>query len=305
MYLIVALIFIPLGVVIFIQSRRMVRTDRIRYDASGDCAIGPGPFNDTNPPPEGVCTVSFTLEKDLPAPSYLYYGLVNFYQNARTYVESRSFDQLRGNEISSADAKEQCDPLSAGPNGTVLFPCGLIAQSRFNDSFELCEDMGCVNKVPLNGTNISWDIDLERRFRPSDRNITEENDLVIDEDFIVWMRVATYRNWKKLYRRIETDLKAGTYHMRATSRYPVEGFGGQKFFLLSETTWFGGPNEVLGVSYIAVGGVTLVLALAFFIRSHASQDLDLPPETAISLEGLIAERKYGPGPSGSGPVGIA
>lgn len=292
MYFTVSVIFIPLGAVIFTKSRDMVSTTRLRYDMTGNCSIGAGPFNDT--PPVGVCTVPFNIPKNITGTSYLYYGMVNFYQNARTYVSSRDFSQLRGDNITLNQAEDSCDPLVTDENGTLLVPCGLVAQSQFNDSFELCRDEECNNKIDLHGTNIAWEIDRERRFKGSPFNTKDQNDTIENEDFMVWMRTSTYRNWKKLYRRIETDLENDTYYLRATSKYPVEGFGGQKFFFISETTWFGGPNEVLGISYLVVGGVTFLLATIFLIRSRTSQDLDLPPETAISLEGMIAEPKYGP-----------
>lgn len=282
MYLVVSLIFIPLGIAVFVESNKMLSTARIRYDNVGDCAIGPGPFADPNAAPAGNCLIPVDIDRNVSAPAYLYYGLVNFYQNARTYVTSRDALQLRGDERSTADV-EDCKPLITHGNGTLRNPCGLIAYSRFNDSFELCTDRTCGETIALNGSNIAWRVDREKRF--------QSDEVRGDEDLMVWMRVSPYRNWKKLYRRIEQDLPQGKYYMRATSSFPVESFGGEKFFYITETTWFGGPNKLLGVSYIVVGGVALVLSVLFAVASRKTPALDLPPETAVSLEGISPEVK--------------
>lgn len=42
------------------------------------------------------CQLTFTIDQDMEAPVYVYYGLGKFYQNHRSYVKSRSFDQLKG-----------------------------------------------------------------------------------------------------------------------------------------------------------------------------------------------------------------
>lgn len=42
------------------------------------------------------CQVTFDVEEDMKSPVYVYYELRKFYQNHRTYVKSRSHDQLAG-----------------------------------------------------------------------------------------------------------------------------------------------------------------------------------------------------------------
>lgn len=279
MYTIIAIIFIPLGAMVLIQTARLYSSALLRYDDVKNCSVGKSTtLNITE-----TCTIGLNIEKNVTAPAYFYYGLVNFYQNSRTYVTSRSDEQLRGTNNANTGT---CDPLEKD-NGTVLVPCGLIANSRFNDTFTLCRDLQCTDRVRLNSSGIAWNIDRTKRFIGSDNYTDAQNALIRSEDFMVWMRLAAYRNWKKLYRIIDEDLPAGKYYVRIDANFPVESFDGEKFFFLSETAWFGGPNKPLGISYLTVGCIALVLAILFFIRSRVAADLDLPMQTTVVLDGLV------------------
>ena len=106
-------------------------------------------------------------------PVYLYYKLTNFYQNHRKYVESYDLEQLRGEALSSDDVTDNCKPLKHRVyNGEekLIYPCGLIANSYFNDTIS--------NPVLLNTRNgdnnetyifsdkgISWPLDRSHKFK--------------------------------------------------------------------------------------------------------------------------------------------
>lgn len=265
----------------------MESTSRFRYDNNGGCDIGESSA-------EGNCTIRFNITSSVKAPSYFYYGLVNFYQNARTYVTSRSDEQLRGQDNPDTSV---CEPLEKGADGQTLVPCGLVANSQFNDSFKMCFDSQCTREVALEKNGIAWDVDRESRFLGNNNSFTQaQNERIRDEDFMVWMRLAAYRNWKKLYRIIQTDLEPGVYWVKIDSRFPVKSFDGQKFFFISETTWFGGPNRTLAIAYLVVGGVALLLSILVLIRSRITPDLDLPPETTVQLDGLVGESELDKAP---------
>lgn len=256
MYLILGLILIPLGVVVLIQSFRTTETTHIRYDNQPNCNP-----DDTS----GDCVVRIRVDRRIQAPSYLYYGLVDFYQNARNYITSRSFDQLRGEE-NPGDLNE-CEPKEfKGDGKTTLVPCGLTADSFFNDSFQLCRDQDCSNQVELDKENIAWEIDREERFQVGPSN-EEEAEKITNQDFMVWMRLAAYGTFHKLYRIIREDLEVGDYYVQVDSNFPVKPFEGEKFVFIAETKWFGGKNLFIGYSYIVVGGICLLLSTVFLIRN--------------------------------------
>lgn len=120
-------------------------------------------------------------------PIYVYYQLDNFYQNHRRYVASRSDAQLRGDPTASTS---DCEPMetrsevtkydstTATPISTdqdkeyKLNPCGLIANSLFNDIIWLngVTDPGSKNNTSefspnwMKQTGIAWQSDIDTKF---------------------------------------------------------------------------------------------------------------------------------------------
>lgn len=84
-----------------------------------------------------------------------------------------------------------------------------------------------------------------------------------DEDFIVWARTAGLPDFRKLYRRIDTQLVAGDYLLEVEEFFDTTSFGAEKYVVLATTSEFGGRNFVLGIALIVMGCVAFVLAVAF------------------------------------------
>lgn len=263
-FLIVGIIFIPIGIGIVISSNEVVEVTE-RYD--NQCGVGE------------VCNIPIVVPSTMKAPVYLYYRLDNYYQNHRRYVKSRNDDQLRGlsndQEKYTYSALSDCDPVISQNNAKTdtvdlfFWPCGLIAKSFFNDTFALSNGQ---TPIPLRKDGIAWASDREKKFKnppagtPGIRVIAD----IEDEDFIVWMRTAGLPDFKKLYRIIDQDLPAGTYNVTITSRYPVASFGGKKYVVLSTTTWIGGKNPFLGYAYIVVGAICFIQGVVFGVKHRIS-----------------------------------
>ncbi|OQR91037.1 hypothetical protein ACHHYP_05042 [Achlya hypogyna] len=167
-FFVVGLIFIPIGIILRVESDRVVEYS-IQYDGAGaltaangtqgqytvvnahgstGCQLGKESDGNKFNLSQHSCLLRFTLDQDMKAPIYVYYQLDNFYQNHRRYVASRSDEQLRGTQPSSLS---DCDPLIHTPKNTLKYdsisntapengtwqlnPCGLIANSMFNDIF--------------------------------------------------------------------------------------------------------------------------------------------------------------------------
>ena len=106
-----------------------------------------------------VCEVSFTTTKDMKPPIFVYYELTNFHQNHRSYAQSRNDFQLHGDV--NPRGKDLCKPLNRLGDIT-LNPCGMIANTFFNDIFVLTSGQD-MNDIPLEmiETGIAWQSDLD------------------------------------------------------------------------------------------------------------------------------------------------
>jgi len=212
------------------------------------------------------------------APVFVYYELQNFYQNHRRYVKSRSDTQLAGTIYTDENKVSDCDPLRSR-NGKILHPCGLVANSFFNDTFNIFSP----NTFTLNEVGIAWASDLKTKFKPISEadQITYANQVtfinetypgignVNNEHFVVWMRPAALPNFRKLYARIEQDIPAGTTLVFDVGvNYPVTGFDGKKAIVLSTLSFLGGKNPFLGIAYIVIGFLCVAMAILFAIKQR-------------------------------------
>jgi len=274
-FFVIGVLFLILGGFIVKYSKDVVEIEK-QYDNQADC-----PEKTDQKIPD--CSMTIVIQDTMKKPIFVYYKLTNFYQNHRRYVKSRSDAQLSGDDVGSTSS---CDPLSDLPDTEKpLYPCGLIANSFFNDTFKACKTTssstsGCVEMTEDNKawvkTGISWQSDRDKKFK----DVAVSNSFsrvgpggfplpnITDEDFIVWMRTAGLPTFKKLYRKIEdSDLNSGdVLTINFTNAFPVKSFGGTKSIVLSTTSALGGKNDFLGYAYIVVGVICLVLAIGFLVK---------------------------------------
>ncbi|WBW72281.1 phospholipid-translocating ATPase complex Lem3 family subunit [Schizosaccharomyces osmophilus] len=237
-----------------------------------------------------VCNVRFTVPSVMKAPIFLYYRLTNFYQNHRRYAKSLDEKQIRGYAQNKNDVKSSgCYPLEANEEGKPYYPCGLIANSLFNDSFSMLNpivnDEKSSKAYQLSSKNIAWASDASRfkktKYSPSEvvpppnwvlrypNGYTEDNmpDLSTMEELQVWMRTAGLPTFSKLARRNDKDqLLPGTYELSIGLHFPVKEYDGTKSIVLTTRSVLGGKNPFLGIAYIVVSVVSVVLGTLFTLR---------------------------------------
>ena len=269
-------VFIVLGIIILIFSNQI---EEVSYRYDQECK------KQINGDKNRKCIIDLQIKNKMDRKIMIYYQLNGFYQNHRRYVKSKSDEQLHGTYIDLAKMKDSqdCDPAITnrdmnknknvyGQNLTlddVAIPCGLIAKSYFNDDFQdwqiLDNFKDLIENITPNCKDIAWKADKELKYKNVDLNLQWIN--MEDEHFIVWMRPAGLPNFRKLWGRIDDkDLQPNTYvRVAIEDKFDVSSFNGEKYLILSTVNAFGGKNSFLGISYIVLGGISIILAVVFII----------------------------------------
>ncbi|KAJ4977351.1 hypothetical protein NE237_002457 [Protea cynaroides] len=275
-FTVISIIFIPIGVAALLASRDVVEiidqyeTDCIPVVSRGnqDAEIE---FIKSNA--SKTCHRKLTVTKHMKKPIYVYYQLDKFYQNHRRYVKSRNDAQLKSND--SWDDTSGCDP-EATANGSPIVPCGLIAWSLFNDTYDFSVNNKQLN---VNTHGISWKSDRDHKFGSDvfpknfqkgtligGGSLDANKSLSEQENLIVWMRTAALPTFRKLYGKIEQDLYENmTVQVTLENNYNTYSFSGKKKLVLSTSGWLGGKNDFLGIAYLTVGGLCFFLAIVFTV----------------------------------------
>lgn len=295
-----ALICMFLGVwlLLTVQSTKEKKLD---YTEAGTCnRCFEKRQNVSNAAQPCQCTVVFSIGKKFKGDVFFYYGLRNFHQNLRRYMDSRDDAQMVGRNASLQNPSTYCKPFATDPNGLPIAPCGAVANSMFNDSFVLTYHMpgGRTEKVPLLRRGIAWYTDKNIKFRnPKKENLSlaevfkgtakplywqkpvyeldpldSTNNGFINDDLIIWMREAAFPNFKKLYGVLNRanepftqGLPAGNYSIQISYNFPAQYFRGRKEVVVTTLTWFGGQNHFLPIAYLVTSCLILVVAIVLTV----------------------------------------
>lgn len=234
----------------------------------------------------GTCQLRFTIPYDIPNSVYVNYRIENFYGNHRRYVQSFSEDQLNGKNASLSVIKDtvglNCKPLVTNGEGKHYYPCGLIANAMFNDTFSMeLVGVGSTESYNLTNQGITWSQDKDRfkkteydasqiapppnwveRF-PQGYNDSNIPDIHTWEEFQNWMRTPALPKFSRLIRRNDhDDLPAGEYQIDIGLHWPVTEFkGGRKAVYITHGSSIGGKNNFLGIVYLIGGCISIAMAV--------------------------------------------
>lgn len=248
-----------------------------------------------------LCTVPLTLTKPLRNDVVFFYGLDKFYQNNRWYFHSRDDSQLAGNEKHILQPSDSCEPfLYETFDGTKkpFVPCGALANSIFNDTFQLTyiSKSGMSLRVPINtesglvsgyglsrkySTSVNlhefanktaklpnWSDEFYQQFLRSNRGFSYD-------PFVVWMQPAALPTFRKVYGKLNRTgmflhgLPGGSYNLTIHYKYSVSAFGGSKRFILDTVSWMGPKRHLfLPITYIVLGVILLVFAVVFGLLNY-------------------------------------
>ncbi|XP_004606881.2 cell cycle control protein 50C-like [Sorex araneus] len=268
------------------------------------------------------CSIPFTLPKAMKGNVYMYYKLYGFYQNLHPYIQSRSNKQLLGVDLKNVD---DCYPFYSYDNGVPIAPCGVIANSMFNDTIILSYNRNSSThiQVPMLRNGITWWTDKYVKFQnpvSSDLSVAfegtakppnwrkpvyeldeekPENNGFLNEDFIVWMRTAAFPTFKKLYRLLNRTgyfvegLPPGNYSFTINYNFPVTMFHGKKAIVLTNLTWSGGKSFFLGIVYTMTGTITCLSTITMTVIHSRIRKNESVTAPAVKSTEELTENKNG------------
>jgi len=244
-----------------------------------------------------VCRIEFNIPEDLQPTVSFYYYLENFYQNHRRYVGSFNAKQLLGEPVDGNTINSStCDPITydaANKTGRIVYPCGIVANSMFNDTFtsplwlnvkNASSPEGQVYQMS-NNSGITWpglrDLygptrynytqivpppNWEKRYRGGYSEEQPPPNLQELESFQNWMMLAASPNFYKLYQRNDKDpMIAGTYQIEIVSNFDTTKYNGRKSFVITTLSPMGSRNIWPGIIFLIVGGICLLLDIYFIL----------------------------------------
>lgn len=238
---------------------------------------------------QGTCQIQFQVPNDIGPAVYMFYRVENFHANHRRFAKSYSEDQLNGDAASLGAIKntvgQNCEPLSANDDGVKYYPCGLIANALFNDTFTSLYGVNSTSAdYNMTTEGIAWATN-KNRFQKTKYNAsevvpppnwakmfpdgyTQDNlpDISTWQEFQNWMQTPALPTFSKMVMRNDDDkLNKGTYGVTVGMHWPVNEFKGKKAVYLTTRSVIGGRNPFLGTVWIVVGGICLVVGIMFLV----------------------------------------
>lgn len=268
-----------------------------------------GPFADLSPEEANQLLlanaetgISYDVSIDVPEtmdpPIYVNFRLGKYFQNYRRYV--RSFDPNQMHDGTTGPGISACRPYvyanfeSADPslpNDGAILPCGQIAHSFFNDTFQA--RIGS-QQVVIDDDDIAWESDA-RHLYGSNTSVNYNNipqfrgggttgDVPLNQaqHWMVWMRPGGQATVSKPYGVINQQIPGGsTVTFSVISRFNSYAYSGDKTLILTTNSWVGGRNENLGWIYIGAGILNYCFIALFvfgynmgFIRKRDYADMN-------------------------------
>jgi hypothetical protein len=239
-YIFASIIFILIGIILKFNNNN---NNNIEYKFVYDSFQKENIDNDiTYNLNSNNCSIDILINNNIKGPFYIYYELNNFYQNHRRYVNSYSINQLKGEHLNYNQLKNDCYPLTRLNENLILNPCGLVANSFFNDVISLVSSP--INGIYMDESGISLDSDYNNKFfQPIDFTYSKVNNTKLYSCNDILGNNEKYENCKTYY-----DIKEATsyyywypnddnieylYEIYPEAITPIEGITNEHFIV-----WF-------------------------------------------------------------------
>jgi hypothetical protein len=239
------------------------------------------------------CYVKFNIPEELKPTISFFYNLENFYQNHRRYVNSFNAKQRLGDAVDGRTINDStCNPIASQPgSGKIIYPCGLVANSIFNDTFSSPLLLAVPGEAidnetyPMTKKGIAWagmkelygetkykldeiapPPNWEKRYPDGYTETNPPPNLKEDEEFQNWMMLAAAPNFYKLYQKNDQDpMRSGQYQVNIEDNFKAKLYNGRKAFVITTISTMGSRNIWPGIIFLVVGGICLILDVYFIL----------------------------------------
>jgi hypothetical protein len=242
-------------------------------------------INDNYDKSTKICTIPFKIDKTIKSPIFIYYKLENFFLNHRNLVESKNYKELRGEDT---DTKMNCKNSylmsemfgKSSPyylnewnhnfsETDISSPCGLLARCFFNDTYNLTFSNGTYINISEYGISNEY---LKKKFFKRNKDYKTKQWIDVEnEHFINWMNIETFYNFKKIWGKIDFDLKPGNYNLIVKNNYDIKKYEADKYFCISNANTFG-INNLFGYFFVGIGIYLFLVILILWVKYLLSKE---------------------------------
>ena len=232
-----------------------------------------------------TCEFTFDIQKNITSPVFFYYKLNNFYSNHIDYVKSKNYAQLRGEKVSNKTIDSSCKYMSrnidhfkgenknkilsyknfAMDENSIMNPCGLIADSLFDDTFKLYDSNG--NNIQIFQKNITHQIDREKNFKNNENSQNIQWFDKENEHFIVWMNMELFPHFIKKWGYIRKDLPKGKYKIVIDNKWGKPQWEVKKYFVLAKGNKFG-TGKIFGYILIICSCLEFLFIIIIYLSKY-------------------------------------
>ncbi|KAJ1607938.1 transmembrane domain-containing protein [Cryptosporidium canis] len=279
-YLVVGITFITIGAYLHIVSSNTIECI-VGYDDSPGNGITTDTLVEIRSENCNPSNIGGGEIKYLYGDYFIYYQLRNFYQNNKSYINSRNDRQLSGELITNENELSDCYPLIKDKYGKILYPCGIAAYTIFNDTYMLFDGQNDPVEIDDSIETITFKSDrVNYKNIPENELINHQfNDWLSKEifpgrienpHFIVWMKYSAFSTFNKIYGKLHSKKNKLVLPLKIhiKNRYPVHLFNGSKYIVISQNTIFGGKNPYFGILYIVSGLLFIILSIYYILRNY-------------------------------------
>ncbi|OII74617.1 uncharacterized protein cubi_00170 [Cryptosporidium ubiquitum] len=241
----------------------------------------------SEPIQKNTTSLLFSVENDINGPVNLNIYIENFYQNFRSFVQSRPSEifpgfscgtaktmsylrQVRGDTLDNYINKIPTNEIDEKTREIPLIPCGLSSITFFNDKFEiyLLKENGEKELINVEIDQLSLKNDFSMFAIPYDKMMWIKT---TDIHYRIWMHGAWLPSFKMVWGQIPHQLKKGNYEIKMIENmWPAEDFNSKKRLGIERVSFLGSKNVNASYFFLIWSIWLFVISFLFILMISCS-----------------------------------